>query len=477
MNEKYRPQIHFSPKNSWMNDPNGLIYHEGTYHLFFQYYPEDIVWGPMHWGHATSKNLVRWEEQSIALYPDSLGYIFSGSAVMDWKNTSGLGTPDNPPMVAIFTYHDPKGEKEKTSDFQTQGIAYSLDKGVNWKKYHKNPVLKNPGIPDFRDPKVTWIPKYEKWIMALAVKDHISFYSSDNLINWDFESDFEVAFSKEQGVWECPDLFPLTDSEGNEKWVLLVSVNTKGLQGGSATQYFLGDFDGQKFVPDDVSLRWLDQGADNYAGVTFSDIPKADGRRILIGWMSNWQYAQKVPTERWRSAMTLARSLHLFKDQNGSYQLQSKPVEELSALHSEEGMKAFSNQIKTKSDTYKITFKNIKQESLHCTIKNSLGEYCEVTLENNTLRFDRRQSGVTDFEESFASVHTFSYEDISLHQLDIYVDRSSIEIFLNGGQKVMTEIVFPQEPYQIVDVKTTDVKASITPLYSIWKTESVAANK
>ena len=188
--EKHRPQIHFSPKAHWMNDPNGLVYHNGVYHLFFQYYPDSMVWGPMHWGHATSKDLVHWNEEDIALYPDSLGYIFSGSAVVDKNNTSGLGKDGKIPLVAIFTYHDPKGAEAKRNDYQVQGLAYSLDDGKTWTKYENNPVLKNPGIVDFRDPKVMWYEPGKKWIMTLATKDRISFYSSPDLKNWTKESEF-----------------------------------------------------------------------------------------------------------------------------------------------------------------------------------------------------------------------------------------------------------------------------------------------
>ena len=311
--EQYRPAFHFTPKEKWMNDPNGMVYYQGEYHLFYQYYPDDNVWGPMHWGHAVSKDMIHWEHLPIALYPDKLGYIFSGSCVIDWNNTTGFGSKENPPMVAIFTYHDPEGEKNKTIDFQTQGIAYSLDKGRTWTKYEGNPVIPNPGIKDFRDPKVIWHQDTQKWVMSLAVKDHISFYSSKDLKSWKLESDFGEKAGAHGGVWECPDLFPLKDQNGNEKWVLLVSINPNGPQGGSATQYFVGDFDGKTFTPNHDKIKWIDYGADNYAGVTFSDIPAEDGRRLFIGWMSNWQYAQVVPTYTWRSAMTIPRELTLKK--------------------------------------------------------------------------------------------------------------------------------------------------------------------
>ena len=308
-----------------MNDPNGMVFYEGEYHLFYQHYPDDNVWGPMHWGHTVSQDMVNWKHMPIALYPDELGYFFSGSAVIDWQNTSGLGTVDNPPMVAIYNYHEPVGaEDPDRTDFQYQGIAFSLDKGRTWTKYDNNPVLNNPGIRDFRDPKVMWFEPTQRWIMTLAVKDHISFYSSPDLISWTHESDFGLEVGGHGGVWECPDLFALQVDDSDEvKWVLLVSINPGGPAGGSATQYFVGEFDGASFImdpsfapqvtppagSDEERAVWMDYGPDNYAGVTWSDVPDSDGRRLFIGWMSNWSYSQVVPTTVWRSAMTVPREL------------------------------------------------------------------------------------------------------------------------------------------------------------------------
>jgi len=246
--QKHRPQFHFSPPSQWMNDPNGMYYHDGEYHLFYQHYPDSNVWGPMHWGHAVSTDLVNWENLPIAIYPDELGYIFSGSAVADLKNTSGLGTSENPPMVAIYTYHDMEGDLAGEIEIQSQGIAYSVDKGRTWIKYENNPVLANPGIKDFRDPKVMWHEESSKWIMTLAVWDRVMFYSSPNLIDWTFESEFGEEWGSHVGVWECPDLFPIKVADADEeKWVLLVSLGSGGPNGGSVTQYFVGDFDGNKF--------------------------------------------------------------------------------------------------------------------------------------------------------------------------------------------------------------------------------------
>ncbi|HZH37827.1 MAG TPA: glycoside hydrolase family 32 protein, partial [Flavisolibacter sp.] len=304
-NEPHRPQIHFTPKTAWMNDPNGMVYHNGTYHLFYQHNPDSTVWGPMHWGHATTKNLVHWQHQPVKLFPDSLGTIFSGSAVVDVNNTSGFGSKGKVPLVAIFTHHNPVMEKAGRNDFQYQSLAFSLDEGKTWTKYTGNPVVKNPGIRDFRDPKVMWHQGSGKWIMTLATLDRVTFYSSSNLKDWLKESEFGKELGAHGGVWECPDLFPL-EYNGEQVWVLLVSINPGGPNGGSATQYFTGRFDGKTFTPLQTDTQWIDYGPDNYAGITWSNTGK---RKIFLGWMSNWQYAAAVPTQTWRSAMTIPRDL------------------------------------------------------------------------------------------------------------------------------------------------------------------------
>ncbi|MEY4375598.1 MAG: hypothetical protein RJB26_148, partial [Pseudomonadota bacterium] len=245
---QYRPAFHFTPQAHWMNDPNGMVFVNGEYHLFFQHYPEDTVWGPMHWGHAKSRDLLHWEELPIALYPDERGWIFSGSVVVDTANTSGFGRDGIAPWVAIFTHHDGAGEKAGRVDIESQSLAYSLDGGTTWTKYAGNPVLPSPGTRDFRDPKVFRHGPSGRWVMSLATKDRITFFSSANLKEWRKESDFGVALGAHGGVWECPDLFPIT-FEGKTRWVLLVSLNPGGPNGGSATQYFVGDFDGKNFTP------------------------------------------------------------------------------------------------------------------------------------------------------------------------------------------------------------------------------------
>ncbi|KOH45382.1 glycoside hydrolase family 32 protein [Sunxiuqinia dokdonensis] len=458
--EPYRPQFHFSPEFGWMNDPNGMVYYEGEYHLFYQYYPDSTVWGPMHWGHAISTDLVHWEHQPIALYPDSLGYIFSGSAVVDWNNTSGFGSEENPPLIAIFTYHDMEIEKAGELEDETQGIAYSLDKGRSWIKYEGNPVVENPGAADFRDPNVIWHEETQKWIMVLSVQDRVHLYSSENLKEWQFESEFGHDAGSHGGVWECPDLFPLqVEGTDQTKWVLLLNINPGGPNGGSANQYFTGDFDGHTFVADTKETRWVDYGRDNYAGVTWSDVPKEDGRRIFIGWMSNWNYAQVVPTEKWRSAMTIPRKLSL-KDENGMASLTSEPVSELHALRMAGSEKNIASQ--TVSDIHTIDlgeldlsqsellfeFQAGDSESFGISLGNDQDEMLKIgySAEEKQLFVDRTNAGKSDFSSNFASISTAPYEAGDQIKFHIYIDVASVEVFVDNGNRVLTEIYFSSTP-------------------------------
>jgi fructan beta-fructosidase len=465
-NEPFRPQYHFSPPSQWMNDPNGMVYFDGEFHLFYQHFPDSNVWGPMHWGHAVSTDLVHWEHLPIALYPDENGWIFSGSAVMDQENTSGLGSKENPPMIAIFTYHDPIGEKEGRDDFQTQGIAYSTDKGRNWKMYEGNPVLHSPGIKDFRDPKVFWHEASSQWLMSLAVKDKISFYASTNLLNWEHLSDFNPDWAAYGGVWECPDLFSLKTEDGEEKWILFVSINPGGPQGGSATQYFVGDFNGKNFTSSTQSIKWLDHGADNYAGVTWSNVPETDGRRLFIGWMSNWNYGQVVPTYPWRSAMTLPRSLHLSKVAN-DYLVSSSPIAELEALRA----KSFpieGNEFALESELLELELTpNSSQFSL--VFSNPNAEQLVLKSNGKELILEREKSGLVDFEKGFGNEQKAYLEGLTIRNLKIYLDRSSIEVFVNGGEMVMTSIIFPTTPYDSIQLDGFETFNQLHTLKSIWR--------
>ncbi|MDN3203635.1 glycoside hydrolase family 32 protein [Algoriphagus sediminis] len=449
--EKYRSEYHFTPKTGWMNDPNGMVYINGDYHLFYQYYPDSTVWGPMHWGHATSKDMLRWEHKPIALYPDSLGYIFSGSAVFDLKNSSGLGTAGNPPYIAIYTYHDPVGADSGSNTFQSQGIAFSLDEGKTWKPYDENPVLESPGIADFRDPKVMNLPKEDgrdNWIMTLAVKDEIHFYESSNLINWEKIGDFGKNIGAHGGVWECPDLLQFTAPNGEEKWVLLVSLNPGGPQMGSATQYFIGDFMDGKFIPDDDLIRWLDYGPDNYAGVTWSNVPESDGRTLFMGWMSNWLYAQVVPTKTWRSAMTLPRELSLF-DVDGTLLVKSKPSEELLSLRNQTFHISQSSPLPGQAFELEA---EIDSNTFSFKIENNSGEEVHFSKENGLVTVDRRKAGKSNFHPDFAASHSapMSWE---ANELRLFVDANSIELFINDGELVMTSLVFPESPYTQIRIE------------------------
>jgi len=443
-----------------------LVYLDGEYHLFYQHYPDGNTWGPMHWGHAISDDLVGWKHYPIALYPDTLGYIFSGSAVIDTANTSGLGREGQPAMVAVFTYHSIEREKAGRTDFQNQGIAISLDKGRTWQKYIGNPVLKNPGIRDFRDPKVTWYEAGQWWVMALAVKDKISIYTSPNLIDWTWRSDFHPEWASYGGVWECPDLFPMKTTGGEEKWVLLVSINPGAPNGGSGTQYFVGNFDGQVFQPETSEVKWLDYGADNYAGVTWSGVPLEDGRRLFIGWMSNWLYAQQVPTEVWRSAMTIPRSLELIEDE-GDYKLASRPVQELEKWRQSSKQVAAST-INLETDLCEIEL-NVVSTDFRLAFSNGNGEKALLEKTGGQITFDRSNSGIITFNEEFAKMHYAPAKGLEIKKIRIFQDRSSLEFFFNDGELTMTELVFPRFPFTLLETEGMSDQATIHQIKTIWE--------
>ena len=485
----HRPQYHFSPPEKWMNDPNGMVYYEGEYHLFYQYYPDSTVWGPMHWGHAVTKDLVHWEHLPVALYPDSLGYILSGSAVVDWNNTSGFGQNGKPPLIAIFTHHDPAGERAGRIDFQYQSIAFSNDNGRTWTKYDGNPVIPNPGIKDFRDPKVIWDEGSNQWVMVFAAADMVKFYGSPNLINWQFLSDFGKTYGSHGGVWECPDLFPMkVAGDGAVKWVLLLSINPGGPSGGSATQYFVGDFDGKKFTLDPTFAAqvmaekavWLDWGRDNYAGVTWSDIPKEDGRRIFMGWMSNWDYANVVPTKKWRSAMTLPRELSLVKTAAG-YRLLTKPVAEMAANRGSYSKLETTRPKGKLALPASVQFPQSQMEVLlefegHLTVElsNANGELYRIGYDAATNEFfsDRTKSGQFDFSRSFAGevVKAPRVSENPLVSMHLFFDVASAELFADGGETVMTNIFFPTTDFNKAELVFEGklIKAEFYEMKRVW---------
>ncbi|MDB5131700.1 MAG: glycoside hydrolase family 32 protein [Mucilaginibacter sp.] len=465
--EEHRPQLHFSPKAHWINDPNGMVYFNNTYHLFYQYYPNGTIWGPMHWGHATSTDLFHWKELPIALYPDSLGYIFSGSAVADVNNTSGFGKGGKIPLIAIFTHHDPKGEKENTDKFQNQSLAYSLDEGVTWTKYNGNPVLKNPGIRDFRDPKVMWYAAEKKWVMTLATKDRITFYSAPDLKTWKKESEFGLTIGAHGGVWECPDLFPL-QLGGKTYWVLLVNLNPGGPNGGSATQYFVGQFDGKTFTPADTKTRWIDYGPDEYAGVTWSN---TGVRKIFLGWMTNWSYANQVPTVAWRNAMTIPRELSL-KKMNGQLLVASTPVKEIKNIVAATPVISLNpSQVYNLPAQSELKISTAQIQDIVVTFSNANGERVTVGYDKqaNQYYIDRTQSGKTDFQKSFKGRFVAPrFTSANNADITLVVDAASVELFADNGLTVMTGIYFPNATFNKVSVSgSKDLKIKLTELTSI----------
>ncbi|MEJ7738628.1 MAG: glycoside hydrolase family 32 protein [Chitinophagaceae bacterium] len=477
--EMHRPQIHFSQKANWMNDPNGMVFYKGVYHLFFQYYPDSTVWGPNHWGHATSKDLVHWTEGPVALSPDSLGLMASGSAVVDANNTSGFGKNGKIPLVAIFTHINYKAPKEKLDSSQYQSIAYSLDEGKTWTKYANNPVVKSPGTRDFRDPKVIWYETGQKWVMTVATKDRVTFYSSKDLKNWIKESEFGKEAGAHGGTWECPDLFYL-ELKGEKIWVLMCSINPGGPNGGSATQYFIGQFDGKNFVPAHTDTRWVDYGTDNYAGVTWFN---TGNRKIFLGWMSNWQYANVVPTARWRSAMTIPRELKLNRVGNDIFVI-SQPVRELSNIESQpivaqnvQIIKSYSLSTKTNKTPIpgRIDMRLEEIRDFSIVLSNDLGEQVVLGYDVKQRQYytDRTRSGKVDFHKNFAGKHVAPrLTDAKSMNLSLIIDVSSIELFADDGLSVMTEIFFPSTPYNKITVQSADnvtiKKLSFSHLKNIW---------
>ena len=450
----YRPAIHFTPLTGWMNDPNGMFYKDGLYHLYYQHYPDSTVWGPMHWGHATSTDLLHWKHQPIALYPDAIGMIFSGSAVVDENNTSGLGENGKAPIIAIFTQHNMAGEKAGKIDFQNQSIAFSNDNGYTWKMYEGNPVIKNPGINDFRDPKVIWHAASKKWIMTLAVKNKVSFYSSPNLINWNKLSDFGENIGNHDGVWECPDLFPLQYKDSTY-WVLTSSINPGGPNKGSATQYFIGQFDGKKFTSNSQKTKWMDYGTDNYAGVTFSN---TGNKRISIGWMSNWMYAQQVPTIKWRSALTLPRILAIEELEGDLYLTSTLHYPVITKIKS---LIYGATLYKAPAIPYSVVFNEQGAASFSISLSNKNGEHVDFGFDSLSNQFfiDRSHAGNHEFNTGFAAKHVAPRLSI-FNSTGLYavIDKTSIELFAENGRTVMTDIFFPSYPFTKISVNCKNEK-------------------
>jgi len=445
-----RPHYHFTPAANWINDPNGLVHYQGEYHLFYQHHPENITWGPMHWGHAVCRDLVNWQHLPIALFPDENGVIFSGSAVIDWENTASFGRAA---MVAIFT-HNQNGH-------QSQSLAYSLDAGRTWRKYSGNPVLPSAdGQRDFRDPKVFW---YEgqadgHWVMCLTAGDRILFFTSPDLIHWTPSGQLGPIVNAAIGVWETPDLFELyVDSGPETRWILTIGVQDGAPAGGSGTMYFIGRFDGGTFTSEnsEETLMWMDYGADFYAPQSWNNEPHQ--RRIMLGWMSNWQYANDTPATTWRGMFSLPRELSLSRTATGIHLVQ-RPIPELQLLRGNHhhwqdeiispGTNLFAG---IQGSSFEINA-NIKvgqdADGFGFRVRAGKGEETSIVYSprEQKITLDRTHSGQGSFHPGFSSSHTADLAPVNGNLiLHIFVDQFSVEIFANDGQVTLSDSIFPAE--------------------------------
>lgn len=469
--EKYRPLFHHTPSYGWMNDPNGMFYKDGVWHLYYQHNPYGSKWQNLSWGHSTSTDLINWKPEPEAIEPNGLGLVFSGSCVVDSAGTAGFGKNA---VIALYTSADVS---------QTQSLAWSTDDGTTFNIYPGNPILTMES--EARDPNMFWHTPTQQWVMLLAhALDHeMLIFTSPDLKDWTLRSSFGKGLGCQDGVWECPDLFELpVPGSDKKKWVLLCNINPGGPFGGSATQYFTGDFDGKTFTPDTdaegkVPTKWLDYGKDNYATVSWSDAPY--GRRTVIGWMSNWQYAAEAPTLQYRSANTLPREMGLFSGADGQLYLSSAPSPELLAMRAKPVTSASHMSVGNKPRTFALPAANdgiceitldidpAKSSEVALTIGNKANESITVTYDAaaRTISFDRRNSGLTDFSKDFPAVTTAPlFTAGRTVSLRIYVDRSSIELFADDGRSVMTNTVFPTSPYTTLSLSSTGGKADIRNL-------------
>lgn len=475
--EKYRPLYHHTPLFGWMNDANGLIYKDGEYHLFYQYNPYGSMWGNMHWGHSVSRDLVSWEHLPIALERDTLGHIFSGSSVVDFNNSAGYGEGS---MISFYTSASDKNG-------QIQCMAYSTDNGRTFTKYEANPVLRPfDGLKDFRDPKVFWYEPEKKWVMVVSADKEMRFYSSTDLKEWSYLSGFGEGHGVQPSQFECPDFFELA-IDGNpqqKKWVLIVNINPGGIFGGSATQYFVGDFDGTTFTCDTKPevVKWLDWGKDHYATVCFSNT--AD-RVIAVPWMSNWQYANTVPTKQFRSANALPRELTLYKEKNDIY-VAANPVKEVEKLRAESiAINDFDFEEGCHIDTIlpnnegayelNLALQSATADTYGFKLRNESGEYVDIYIDAKAgkVYMDRTRSGQTDFSPKEFAVATWGeISKNTAHTFQVFVDKCSIELFVDGGKVAMTNLVFPETPYNLIEFHAEGGKASVKNMH-IYKLKNI----
>ncbi len=470
--EKFRPVYHHTPAYGWMNDPNGMFYKDGVYHLYYQYNPYGSVWGNMTWGHSTSRDLVHWTYEGTPIVPDAWGAIFSGSCVVDHENTAGFGKGA---VVAFYT----SAKSTPWGDVQSQSMAYSLDNGKTFTKYEGNPILTS-SERDFRDPKVFWYAPGKHWVMMLAVGQHMEIYSSVNLKDWKKESEFGAMQGAHGGVWECPDLVEIpVEGTRQKKWVLICNLNPGGPFGGSAAQYFVGSFDGKTFVNEAPTLtKWMDWGKDNYATVTWNNAP--DGRCVALGWMSNWQYANNVPTRQYRSANTIARDLTLYRVGEELY-LKSTPSPEVKKARGEKVSKPSFNvageyELASLLDDNKgayeveLVIQNQGASKIAFCLLNEKGEKVSMYYDLARRQFvmDRSESGTVDFSKDFPAVTVAPADTDKELTLRLFVDRSSIEAFGEDGKFVMTNLVFPSLPYNKMCF-TSDEKGYTVKSFKVYR--------
>ena len=469
--EKYRPAFHHTPLYGWMNDPNGMFYQDGVWHLYYQYNPYGSKWQNMTWAHSTSTDLVNWEHHPNAIEPNGLGSVFSGSCIVDKNNTAGFGKDE---IIALYT---------SAGINQMQSLAHSSDNGETFEIYPGNPVITLES--EARDPNMFWNEETKEWnlLLAHALDHEMLIFTSPDLKTWTLQSSFGKGLGAQDGVWECPDLFQLpVNGTDEKKWVLICNLNPGGVFGGSATQYFVGDFDGKTFTVDTpasgtVPTKWMDFGKDHYATVSWSDAP--DDRRVVIGWMSNWQYAAEVPTKQFRSANTLPRDISLFRGDDGEYYISTLPSPEVNALRDKKvtavksksiGKNPLKYPLPTANDgicEIDLTVTATKNTPVSITLSNAKGEHCDMVFNpaDCTFSFDRTESGLTDFSQDFpAKVSAPTLRNSNSQSIRIFVDRSSIEVFDTDGNFVMTNLVFPTEAYSTVSLAADGGKATLNSM-------------
>ena len=474
--EGLRPQLHFSAPKNWLNDPNGMVFHDGLYHLCYQYNPSGIDWGNMHWGHASSKDLLHWEHHPIAIPadPPGLGFAFSGCAVVDIHRTSGLGPRGTAPLVALYSNSTIRGE-------QSQSLYFSVDQGASWQAFAHNPVLKNPGIRDFRDPKVFWFEEQQVWIMSLAAGDKILFYRSVNLIDWDEAGVFCRSQECSEGVWECPDLFSLTDPSGGTRWVLIVSISTEHTTRDAGVQYFIGEFDGWKFTTENHSNQWLDFGPDNYGAVTWDSATHSLTSKTLIGWMSNWRYGRSAPTYPWRGHMTLPRQLSIAREDDGQLTLVSRIAPELRDLAVRSyviGQSGSEHETWVERPVAAELFLDLEvrytcNKVVQISLSNSNGEAVRIRIDidQGNVSVDRQSVGGCFIDPQMKSTIVAPLRrQLDRYDVQVVFDRCCLEIFADGGRSVISANFFPLDSLSLlsIDAPNDAVVGEVMELKSVW---------